>query len=545
MSPTSSTSDRETVQEQVVSVMEEMQILGTLDKLVAASEHICIATPLGTGDFLADLQQAFRLNGIETCIKNALVLSRRRKNIKDEQEQLNYMRKAQTHFERRVSKALLNLQTDLKLSLVRQRSSSEAQELSSKWDELSTYDQDVGSIRNLYSSQDLYEAVVALRDPDYSINRLEEKWSAVKIPLNVPTFEDLQEFFSDICTSIDPFLGLGSALVLQGNSNVTLLNHRITLGTKVVAENDILLSEEFIKGGCPSHLRGRLWKQVLLSHVGDKEKTYFQAKKQAVIQTEYLTDKIIMKDIQLTASRDEHYFVYEDLIYQVSLCFSRDPYVCLQLCSKFGSRAQTATRFTPLDVSSNGSKTGTVRADGDAAGGQTVATSAFPPSSCIPFYGWAMYVAPLCYVHEEAEDIYYTLRAMYIKYWSRLHRLSSHGQGIVSLAILFERLLQQQEPELWIHCLNNNIEPLRIAMPWMVQAFSGFLIPEQLLFLWDLILGFDSMLLLPLLAASVFSLRRENLHRILSHDSAETILSDLSTIQVVPLLQMALTQQTG
>jgi hypothetical protein len=79
----------------------------------------------------------------------------------------------------------------------------------------------------------------------------------------------------------------------------------------------------------------------------------------------------------------------------------------------------------------------------------------------------------------------------------------------------------------------------------MVQAFSGFLIPEQLLFLWDLILGFDSMLLLPLLAASIFSLRRENLHRILSHDSAETIFSDLSTIQVVPLLQMALTQQTG
>ena len=82
-------------------------------------------------------------------------------------------------------------------------------------------------------------------------------------------------------------------------------------------------------------------------------------------------------------------------------------------------------------------------------------------------------------------------------------------------------------------------------MPWMVQAFSGFLIPDQLLFLWDLILGFDSMLMLPLLAANVFSLRRENLHRILSHDSAETIFSDLSTIQVVPLIQMALSQQNG
>nr|CAH0103668.1 unnamed protein product [Daphnia galeata] len=172
MSPTTSTTTSEvSIQEQVASVMEELQILGTLEKVIAASEHICIATPLGTGNFLADLRHAFRLNGIETCIKNALVLSRRRKNMKDEQEQLTYMRKAQTHFERRVSKALLNLQTDLKLSLVRQRSSSEAQELSSKWDELSTYDQDVGSIRNLYSTQDLYEAVVALRDPDYSINR--------------------------------------------------------------------------------------------------------------------------------------------------------------------------------------------------------------------------------------------------------------------------------------------------------------------------------------------------------------------------------------
>lgn len=100
------------------------------------------------------------------------------------------------------------------------------------------------------------------------------------------------------------------------------------LRRSVMAENDILLTEEFVKGGCPSHLRGRLWKQILQSHVGDKvctllwvrkkkekeslrrrthswhvlfifflskEKTYFQAKRLAVIQTEYLTDKIIIK----------------------------------------------------------------------------------------------------------------------------------------------------------------------------------------------------------------------------------------------------------
>lgn len=80
-------------------------------------------------------------------------------------------------------------------------------------------------------------------------------------------------------------------------------------------------------------------------------------------------------------------------------------------------------------------------------------------------------------------------------------------------------------------------------MPWLVQAFSGFLVPEQLLYLWDLILGFDSLLILPLLAAAVFSLRRENVHRIQSHETAENVFSDLSTVQVIPLLQMALSQQ--
>ena len=86
---------------------------------------------------------------------------------------------------------------------------------------------------------------------------------------------------------------------------------------------------------------------------------------------------------------------------------------------------------------------------------------------------------------------------------------------------------------------------LKVALPWLVQAFSGYLNPDQLLFLWDLILGFDSLLILPLLASSVFSLRRDNLHRVTAQETAESVLSDLSTIQVVPLLQMALAQQVN
>jgi hypothetical protein len=79
-----------------------------------------------------------------------------------------------------------------------------------------------------------------------------------------------QELFSDLFRGDEPFLGLGPTLVSESNPNVTLLSQRISLGTKVVAENDILLSEEFVKSGCPPHLRGTLWKQILQLNIGEK-----------------------------------------------------------------------------------------------------------------------------------------------------------------------------------------------------------------------------------------------------------------------------------
>lgn len=108
-----------------------------------------------------------------------------------------------------------------------------------------------------------------------------------------------QELYKDICISDEPYLGIGSSLVQQGNSNVTLLGQRNALGARgecrstdrrlassesacdvflkrfsfrfvVVSEHDLLLCEEFVKGGCPPHLRAKLWKQILQCSVGEK-----------------------------------------------------------------------------------------------------------------------------------------------------------------------------------------------------------------------------------------------------------------------------------
>lgn len=51
---------------------------------------------------------------------------------------------------------------------------------------------------------------------------------------------------------------------------------------------------------------------------------YYEQLKTNVIQHDLLVDSLIYKDVKLTASNDDYYFVFEDYLYQVLLCFSRD-----------------------------------------------------------------------------------------------------------------------------------------------------------------------------------------------------------------------------
>ncbi|XP_048460896.1 TBC1 domain family member 19-like [Rhincodon typus] len=74
----------------------------------------------------------------------------------------------------------------------------------------------------------------------------------------------------------------------------------------------------------------------------------------------------------------------------------------------------------------------------------------------------------------------------------------------------------------------------------MVRAFSGYLATDQLLFLWDRILGYNSLEILAVLAAAVFAFRAENLMEATSLATAEAVLADLSTLKVMPLLQLFL-----
>lgn len=97
-----------------------------------------------------------------------------------------------------------------------------------------------------------------------------------------------------------------------------------------------------------------------------------------------MIDKLIVKDIHLTASNDDQYFVFEDVLYQVNkyshiisdlnqffqvmLCFSRDS----EIMNLIPSQAYMQVTLKGKQIARD-------------------STMVFPPSGVIPFHGFTMY----------------------------------------------------------------------------------------------------------------------------------------------------------
>lgn len=120
--------------------------------------------------------------------------------------------------------------------------------------------------------------------------------------------------------------------------------------------------------------------------------------------------------------------MFEDVLYQVMLCFSRD------------------TEINDLVNQDVG---------GNAKGKQYEGL----PSGIIPFHGICMFASPFCYLYDSPVHLYFTFRAFYVRYCHRLTTINTHPQGIVSLCLLFEKLLQTHEPQLWSHFRELQIQP--------------------------------------------------------------------------------------
>ncbi|RXN35441.1 TBC1 domain family member 19 [Labeo rohita] len=340
-------------------------------------------------------------------------------------EPLAYMCKAQVNWEKRILKSLNSMCTELGIPLARKRPVTEQKELTNKWNEMGTDEPDLSKFRPVYAPKDFLE----------------------------------REMY--------PELGLSyGQLGIDDHTHVP----------PVVSEQDSAAAQQYSRQGCPTGLRAQLWSLILNTTNDPEDITQYEQLKARVIHHDLLVDNLIYKDVKLTASNDDYYFVFEDYLYQVLLCFSRDTAVLEHFSYN------SATPPKSCIQSKSGSEQSAV---------------VYPPNGVIPFHGFSMYVAPLCFLYNEPSKLYSVFR-----------------------------------------------EILRIAFKWIVRAFSGYLSTDQLLLLWDRILGYDSLEIVAVLAAAVFAFRAENLMEVTSLASAEVVtcavLADLSTLKVMPLLQIFL-----
>ncbi|KAK0167282.1 hypothetical protein PV327_004701 [Microctonus hyperodae] len=377
--------------------------------------------------------------------------------------------------------------------------------------------------RPLYAPKDFLEVLFSVRDPAFKKQVNEPNWDFSHIQICVKTLAQLRITYAELSQGV-ALLGVNNDMPAIGNFP-NLEAERTDLGEKVLKSNHAPIAQEFLKRGAPRALRGQLWSLVLGSVVKETDRNYYEELKNMVLQYDIMVDKLIIKDVQLTASNDDQYFVFEDVLYKTMLCFSRDSEVLASVST---------------DRSAGGQVIHAVLQGKPAALENTLV---FPPSGVIPFHGFTMYATPFCYLYDEPCTMYYTFRAFYLRYWLRLHTVSNHEQGIIALCLLFERLLQCHEPQLWAHFRNMQIQPIKIIFKWLMRGFSGHLPPEQLLYLWDLILGYDSLEIIPILAVTILSFRKENLLQVNNLHNVEAVLADLSSLKVMPLLQLALLKE--
>ncbi|XP_047737622.1 TBC1 domain family member 19-like [Hyalella azteca] len=421
-------------------------------------------------------------------------------------------------WERRLVKCVNSMAAELGLPLARRRSEKERSAVADKWAELSTIDTDLSQIRPVYAPKDFLEVLASLRNPNYDESYEENLWGMIQLPIKVRDHKGLVGVLGELATCCH-HLGLDENAPGELRPHLTLGAERLMLATQVVERNHGPLSRELLKHGCPVGLRGALWRQVLGVEIGPKQEEHFEHLRQLVLDHDLLVDRLVMKDVQLTASNDDEYFVFEDLLHQVLLCFSRDSAVLRHFDHSPASPALAAPQ---------------------GASPTAYTLVAYPPAGVIPFHGFAMYAAPLTCVYEDPMPLYFTFREMYCRYWSLLHVISSHSQGAAALAMQFEQLLQSTERQLWYHCSALGINLCSIVFRWLVRAFSGYLRPDQLLQLWDAVLAYGTLEVLPVLALAIVSFRRQNLMDVTAQQAAEAVLADISNIQVVALLKLAL-----
>ncbi|KAF0313989.1 TBC1 domain family member 19 [Amphibalanus amphitrite] len=517
----------------VTRLMEHMRkedgyasVMQSLERLVASHPELCDAD-----DYREQLLALVRSSRCQRRLQNLVqqtVLSRPDLlyppgyPLEAIQEPLDYMRRAQRAWERRLYKSLNAMSAELGMPLARLRPPAQQQKMVERPEEASQDEPvELERFRPVYAPKDFLEVLTRVENPNYAASSSDFLYGMVRLPLPVPDLAELQQQFEELGSSRLQHLSMSADLPAAGKPHLSVGQYREMLGARLLELDDAPAAREFAKLGVPQSQRGELWCQMLGVRPDARHTAKLEELNRAVLQHQLLADRLVARDVQLTAGNDDQYFVFSELLRATLLRFLRHT-APLEALTPLPGRPARAT-----------------------AAGAPDTPLAYPPCGVVPFHGFSMYLAPLCFVLSEPTRLLMAFERLYSRYFVLLHTLSSRPDGIVSLSLLLERLLREHELTLWLHCRRCRVQPLRLVFRWLVRAFSGYLRVSQLLSLWELVLAYDSLRPLALLAAAVLAYRRASLLAATSQQTMEAVLADLSSIRVLPLLRAVLGRWTA
>jgi hypothetical protein len=303
------------------------------------------------------------------------------------------------------------------------------------------------TVRFLFDSEDLLETAAAIREPVMSRVAKERCLGLLKVPLITPTLSDLSRRYHELHVYSMQF-GIDD---LSARYGVKFSQTRHVAGEDAINHSyDSLAARKQLRSGAPPSLRGRMWRIALgLSpEPSDADREEYASLVRHCNREELLTDSLYIMDVVAVAD-DTSYFVFDDNMREVALCFSRD--TSIPTDADFLIHAPL---YLPPESA------GVVLTEGEED--STGPPVACPPNGIQPFLGFAKYIAPLCYLYLDNVAIYTAMRAMYCRLWCAMNVISSTPGTLYHVCQTFERLLIEGSLKLYSHLVSLKVEPLQV-----------------------------------------------------------------------------------
>jgi hypothetical protein len=250
----------------------------------------------------------------------------------------------------------------------------------------------------------------------------------MKVGLQTPGLSVLIERYPELAPS-NTQMGLDENNSIWGNK-FSYARHEE--GEAICSSGNALDARVYMRRGVPPSLRNRIWR-LALGLTDSNHAIEASAYDQLVSEChrlDLLTDELFIHDIQNIID-DPRFFVFEEELKEVILCFTRDDYVWNN--TEYQIHA-------PLIGHS---------ADND--------NTPSPPSGIQPFLGLSSYFAPLCYIYKKKASLYSVSRALYTKLWCKMNVLSSDEGTLLSVCQTFESLVIAANPRLFLNLVKIGI----------------------------------------------------------------------------------------